>query len=131
MMLADLQETKDFLRYDDDDNDPIILGAIEAASAHILAYLKVPSDFFDESDLDESDFVVPDQVRMATMIYAGIMLRDPSGVESEKYQHGYLPLVVMNLLHQLRDPAYAFGSVPNGEDGNGRSEKGLCCWWRW
>ena len=44
-------------------------------------------------------------VQQATLLLAGILLRDPDGVESQTWVQGYLPWAVANLLHQRRDPA--------------------------
>lgn len=131
VMLADLSETKAFLRYDDGDPDQdlIIAQAIMDISDAVLLYLKVPSEFFEESDFEESGFEIPGAVRRATMIWVGQILRDPSGVESQIFDIGYPPRVVMNLLHQLRDPAMAAGSgTANGEGTTGNIPPWWCCW---
>jgi len=113
VIFASIEETKNYLRYDDADNDAIIHSALEDASAFILGYLKTTSYAFgvDSSGLLETDTEglvqnVPGQVRRATMIMAGIFLRDPQGVEMDKWDSGYPPRPVVNLLYQLRDPAW-------------------------
>lgn len=132
VMLADVDETKAFLRYDDGDPDQdlIIAQAIMDISEAILLYLKVPSAFFDESDFEDSGYDIPGAVRRACMIWVGIILRDPSGVESQDLDVGMPPRVVANLLHQLRDPAVG---APTGTatdaDGN-LIPPWWCCWQR-
>jgi len=107
MRLADLTTAKDFLRYDGPDNDPILETALDAASAHILDYLDVPIDEI-EADQQDPDFAIPANIEMACIVYAGILLRDPTGAESEEYSHGYMPRVVMNLVYKYR----RFGMAP-------------------
>jgi len=105
--LADLSRAKSFLRYDGPDNDPILKTALSAASAHILDYLDVsPADI--EDDESEPDFAIPANIEMACIVYAGILLRDPTGAESEEYSHGYMPRGVMNLVYKYR----RFGMAP-------------------
>lgn len=107
-MLATVQEAKDVLRYDGNDQDPILELALKSATSHILGYLGVPEEVFDDGGLlADPDFHVPYRVRMACIVYAGILLRDPTGVQSEEYEHGYMPRVVMNLLYQYRRVAVA------------------------
>lgn len=98
-MLAGVSETRDFLRYDGADNDDIIEQAIIDASDAVMRYLKVQDGYYEYPEQ------VPGAVRRATMMYVGIMLRDPSGAESSSGDHGYPPRVVMNLLYPYRDPA--------------------------
>jgi len=115
--LASLADAKSILRYDGSGQDAIIETALDAASSHILGYLGVDEDEFD-NDSSDPGFVVPHRVEMACIMYAGIMLRDPSGAESEQYEHGYLPRVVMNLVYQFRSPAASASSGSSYPDAN-------------
>lgn len=110
MIYAPLQETKDYLRYDGSDQDQIILDALEDATNIVQNYLKSYTAFSVDSsgelevDTDGVVIGVPGAVRRATMIMAGILLRNPSGMEEKQWDHGYPPRPVMNLLYPIRDP---------------------------
>src|SRR5699024_8759488 len=71
--LASLADAKSILRYDGSGQDAIIETALDAASSHILGYLGVDEDEFD-NDSSDPGFVVPHRVEMACIMYAGIML---------------------------------------------------------
>jgi hypothetical protein len=96
LMLVSLEESKQWLRDDTDELDPALTLAIAGASASIMSYLKCEP--YAEGE-------VPENVRLATLLYVGIMIRDPDGVESPQWEHGYIPRAVMNILYPLRDPA--------------------------
>lgn len=109
MKLAGIEQTKRFLRYDDADNDDVISEALDDASDAVLQYLKDPTLFRDSdgepiADSDGVALEVPGGIRRATMLLAGILLRDPAGVESQTWEQGYLPRVVTSLLYPFRDP---------------------------
>lgn len=113
MLYASLDATRDYLRYDGTDQDPIILAAIEDASSIVQNYLKsyraFSVDSSGELEVDTDGVVqgVPGAIRRATMILVGLLLRDPSGVDFAAWAHGYIPTPVMNLLYPYRDPALA------------------------
>ncbi|WP_322092809.1 head-tail connector protein [Paraburkholderia bannensis] len=96
LMLVTIAEAKDWLRADTADLDADLKLAIAGASASIMDYLK--RDPYPAGE-------VPENVRLATLLYVGIMIRDPDGVESAQWEHGYIPRAVMNILYPLRDPA--------------------------
>ncbi|WP_321941644.1 head-tail connector protein [Paraburkholderia tropica] len=96
LMLVTVAEAQDWLRADTADLDTDLKLAIAGASASIMDYLKREP---------YPDGEVPENVRLATLLYVGIMIRDPDGVESSQWEHGYIPRPVMNILYPLRDPA--------------------------
>lgn len=102
-MLVDLDTAKQRLRVDHDADDDTIELAIKGASGAVLNYLKVARDRYEDSNGDVVD--VPEEVQNATMLLAGILIRDPAGSEMKDWEIGYLPRPVMALLYALRDPA--------------------------
>lgn len=116
-MLVSLAATKERLRYDTDAEDVDLTFLIEACTQMVLNYLKVDESYFAGSEYDtdgqwptDSDGVLIGasnfpEVQTATMYLVAVIKRDPSGVESDKWEHGYLPLPVRAMLYPLRDPA--------------------------
>lgn len=110
-MLASLEDTKHWLNVSHDGDDSKIEFGIIAASSMVMAYLKASPEDYAGSDLEtDSDGVligVLPQMTAATKYLAGVMYRDPDGVEMDKWEMGYLPRPVMAMLYALRDPALA------------------------
>jgi hypothetical protein len=116
-MLVSLAQTKARLRFDHNDEDADLQFMIEAASQMVLHYLKTDESFFAGSEFDtggtwptDSDGVLIGaseypEIQTAVIYLAGMLKRDPDGVEMEKWQHGYLPMPAMAMLYPLRDPA--------------------------
>lgn len=107
-----LQQVKNRLRIDTDDEDSDLLDLIEQCTAVIIAYLKVPNAYLDTSGLVPTDtsgdpIGVPREVQLATLVLIGIMYRDRDGADMEAWQQGYLPWQVTSLIYHLRDPALA------------------------
>lgn len=98
MMLVTVAQAKARLKLDVADNDPDLELMIEGASAAVLNYLKKPDGYED---------AVPPEVQNATLVLVGIMRRDPDGVESKDWEHGYLPRAVTAFLYPLRKPTVA------------------------
>ena len=105
MMLATLGETKVALRIDGDDDDAALGLAIRAASAGVVHYLKAGADAFiaDGEVIGE----VPDNVKIATIYWAGVLRRNPDNNVESEITPGYPPAPVVSLLYQMRDPACA------------------------
>lgn len=106
VMLVELDQVKARLRFDHDEEDEDIELAIQAASSAVLNYLRLTAataytDSFGE--LVAAD--IPFEVQTAVMHLVGIWKRDPSGVEMDKWQQGYLPAPITAILYPLRDPA--------------------------
>jgi hypothetical protein len=112
--LVTLDQVRLRLKYDAPDDDANLLGTIYGASRMVLNYLRLTEDAFTNSDgtMDvDSDtqayHEVPEEVQMATLMMIGILLRDPEGTESQKWEPGFLPAPVTAMLYPLRDPALA------------------------
>jgi hypothetical protein len=105
VMLVELEQVKARLRFDHDEEDEDIELAIQGASAAVLNYLKVLHTVYDDSFGVVVLASVPYEVQTAVMHLVGIWKRDPSGVEMEKWQQGYLPAPITAILYPLRDPA--------------------------
>lgn len=103
--LVELDQVKARLRFDHDLEDDDIQLAISAASAAVLNYLKVAHTVYDDSFGTTVLADVPFEVQTAVMHLVGIWKRDPSGIEMEKWQQGYLPPPITAILYPLRDPA--------------------------
>lgn len=101
-MIVSLEEVKQHLRIDYDEEDADLTLKIQAASQMILEYVKRS-----ESDYDEdSDGIleVPYTMKMACLIMVGILYRDRDGVETKEWNQGYLPYSVTALIYNYRDP---------------------------
>ena len=107
MMLATLEETKAALRIDGDDDDPALDLAIRAASAGVVAYLKSGADSFIEGGELIDGAVVPSNVKIATIYWAGVLRRNPDNNVEGEVTPGYPPAPVVSMLYQMRDPACA------------------------
>jgi hypothetical protein len=105
VMLVELEQVKARLRFDHDEEDEDIELAIHGASAAVLNYLKVLHTVYDDSFGVVIQTDVPFEVQTAVIHLVGIWKRDPSGVEMEKWQQGYLPAPITAILYPLRDPA--------------------------
>jgi hypothetical protein len=103
VMLVELEQVKARLRFDHDEDDEDIELAIQGASEAVLNYLNVAHTFYDDSFGTPQD--VPSGVVNAVIMLVGIWKRDPSGIEMEKWTHGYLPMPIISILYPLRDPA--------------------------
>lgn len=105
VMLVDLDQTKERLRFDHDLEDDTLTLLIEGASGAVMNYLNLAHTFYDDSFGSPAD--VPAEVQNAVLLLTGILSRDRSGVEMKDWEQGYLPRPVTALLYPLRDPALA------------------------
>jgi hypothetical protein len=116
--LATVAQTKSALRIDDGDllSDSDINRLIDVASELVVAYLKTeiieevdenvsPSTTTVVMDLTASPPIIPDRVRHAAIMLTGYLYRAPDNNPGNEWTHGNLPMPVMSLLYQLRDPA--------------------------
>lgn len=102
------EEVKNMLRIDGDDVDGNLLLMIPAASGAVVNYLKAGARrFLDEAGEVIDGMEVPFEVRAATVILIGIMMRNPDNTVEGDFEQGYLPKPVTALLYPLRDPALA------------------------
>ncbi len=111
VMLCTLSEAKAQLQMDHSDQDAHITLLIHAASGAVLNYLKRDLTELESDDTLEIDsdgvIVMEDEVKLATLYLIGVMFRDRDGVDTNAWEHGYLPKPVIALLYPLRDPAAA------------------------
>jgi uncharacterized phage protein (predicted DNA packaging) len=106
--LVELEDTKQRLRIDTDDDDGILTGYIEAASAAVINYLKDQADELLVLEGSPSPEVeVPPVIVTATILLVGYFYRNPDADPDKEFEMGYLPKPVMALLYPLRDPALA------------------------
>lgn len=99
MMLVSLEETKARLRILHEDQDDDIEKAIEGASESVLRYMGVDAEDYTEG--------APENVQNAVIVWVGIMMSDPNGIEAHNWGHGYPPPAVVALLYGSRDPVFA------------------------
>lgn len=102
-MLVTLEMVKDRLRVDHDLDNANLSLMIEGASLAVLRYIRKDPDDYPDAPQDG----VPADVQNATLYLTGVMYRDPSAVESDKWMQGYLPMPVLSLLYPHRDPAFS------------------------
>lgn len=107
VMLVELEQVKARLRFDNDAEDEDIELAIEGASGAVINYLNGGETLYRDSFGEVVLADVPAVVTTAVIHLVGIWKRDPSGVEMEKWQQGYLPAPITAILYPLRDPALA------------------------
>lgn len=108
--LVTLTEVKSRLRIETNDDDAMLVGYVEAASASVINYLKAQADVL--LDLDSSGDLpsgsdVPSVIQAATIMLVGYFYRNPDSDPDKDYDMGFLPKPVMALLYPLRDPACA------------------------
>ena len=108
VQLVSPQEVRSMLRIDGDSDDETLLLLIPAASAAVLNYLKSGADaFMGEGGEVMEDASVPFEVRAATVLMVGHLMRNPDNDVEQAFEPGYLPRPVTALLYPLRDPACA------------------------
>lgn len=129
--LVTLEEARNHLRIDSDDDDPDLSLKVLAASAAVQNYLKKPwaiyeyefdtnGDVIEDSDgrpllaLDSDGVPIPRyEVKAACLLMLGYLFKDRDNDERHEYETGYLPRPVTALLYALRDPAMAVGGSEN------------------
>lgn len=93
--LVTLEQTKQALHVDGDDDDGRIAGFIDAATVAVVNYMKViPAD-------------VPADVQNAAIMLVGYFMRETDGDSDGAFDRGYLPKPVTALLYPYRDPTLA------------------------
>lgn len=104
MMLVTLDDAKNHLRIDVNDEDWHVALLVEAASDAVLNYLKIDgSQYTDTSGIVDAPYAV----QAATLLMVGYLYRMRDSNEGGEYQQGYLPMPVTALLYPLRSPAIA------------------------
>lgn len=111
MMLVTLQQAKNHLRVDNDEQDNEIAMYAEGASDAVINYLTAMNSEAADAYLDSAgeaiDELVPSVIKNATLIMIGYLFRHRDDNEGEAFERGYLPKPVTALLFPLRDPAHA------------------------
>lgn len=107
--LVTLELTKEFLRVDFPDDDDVLNALIAACSDYVINYLKDQADEvlgLDSGGELPSGTEIPEIVQVATMLWVQ-HIYDQRGTEMDgaPLAQGYPPMVVVSLLHPLRDPA--------------------------
>lgn len=105
VMLVDLDQVKERLRFDHDLEDDTLTLLVEGASEAVLNYLRLGHDYYLDSNGDVVD--VPGVVKNATILLTGILSKDRDGEFMKDWQSGFLPAPIVSLLYPLRDPAIA------------------------
>jgi hypothetical protein len=110
MMLVTLEQAKQHLRIDHDDEDNDLILKIHAASGAVVNYLKSGADIFLDSNgepvYDSSDEPIgmPFVVKAAVLLILGFLYKDRDENAGDAYEQGFLPKPVTALLYPLRDP---------------------------
>ena len=112
-LIVTIQEARDWLKLDDGEPDAVISRALSAASRAVVRYLKWQAgsiliiDSPPNSPPDNLANVV-DDVAMAVLILAGILLKERDGdPDGMFFDVGQLPKPVTALLYPMRDPTLA------------------------
>nr|WP_278376619.1 head-tail connector protein [Brucella anthropi] len=98
--LVSLQEVKNGLRIDTDDDDAHLNLLISAASGRVKAYLDVRAD----EVIDENGATTDARVKAAVIMLVGYYYRNPDQDPDKDFSVGMLPKPVSSMLYQLRDP---------------------------
>lgn len=111
-MLVSLEQTKQMLRVDTDDDDALLVMLISASSRAVVRYLKGQASTVlgidSPPDSPPNDLsVLNEDVAVATIMLVGHFYRNPDNDTEAAFDRGYLPKPVTALLYPLRDPAVA------------------------
>ena len=98
--LVSLQEIKNGLRVDNDDDDAHLTLLISAASLSVKAYLDVRA----HEVIDENGETPDGRVKTAVIMLVGYYYRNPDQDPDGDFDVGMLPQHVSSMLCQLRDP---------------------------
>ncbi len=101
MMFISLQDAKQQIEMDHDEDDVLITAYIEAASKSVQNYLKSATPF------DDDGVTVKDEVKMATRLLTAYFYRYRDENPSAEFEQGFLPKPVTAILYPIRDPALA------------------------
>lgn len=104
VQLLTLDQVKQALIVDHDDDDEALELALEAASDRILSYLKAVPPFIVGGAADLN--AVPPSVKAATIMLVRRLYK-PEGDQNDELEPGQLPRRVTMLLHHLRTPTLA------------------------
>lgn len=109
--LVTLEQVKQSLRIDHDDDDATLNLYITGASRAVMRYLnqRVDETLSLDSPANSPPALadVPDDVAVATIMLVGYFYRNPDSDPEGAFERGYLPKPVTALLYPLRDPSLA------------------------
>jgi hypothetical protein len=111
-LLVSLDDAKTALRIDTDDDDAALEIYLSAASLAVVQYLGgqasavIQIDSPPNSPPDDLD-QVDERVRLAVIMLAGMIYREPDGDTAGNFELGMLPKAVTALLYPLRDPVFS------------------------
>jgi hypothetical protein len=111
-LLVSLADVKKALSIDTNEKDDILSIYISAASLGVVQYLGgqassvIGIDSPPNSPPDDL-VLVDERVRLAVIVYVGMIYREPDGDAAKNFERGYLPKPVTALLYPLRDPVLA------------------------
>lgn len=107
--LVTLQQVKEVLRIDEDDDDAMLTLMIGAASRRVIQHLKGQASVVLDLDSggDPVSGGVPDDVALATIMLVGYFFKNQDQDPEGDFQLGKLPLPVKAILYMLRDPTIA------------------------
>lgn len=93
MSIVDLEVLKNHLRYDDDSNDMMLQGYLDAADSVVLNYIT-----------DEFETEYPKAIHQAILILCGYWDQYRNAEKDTPLNGNYLPMPVQSLLYPYREP---------------------------
>lgn len=93
MSIVTIDQVRDHLRYDTEDNDPMLEMYIKAAESAVLNYV---------TDTFEGDY--PNDLKHAVLLMVGMFDREREPSKESSIADNYLPPVVRALLYPYRQP---------------------------
>ena len=102
-MILSVDEVKEHLRIEDDDEDEYIAGLIRQAQATAEDFCRVSFDAF---DIEGDSSSAPEPVRLAVLLMVSHYFENRDNPERAVY--GTMRIAVENLLYPYRDPDKMF-----------------------
>ncbi len=93
MSIVDLNTLKEHLRYDDDSNDMMLQGYLDAADSVVLNYI---------TDKFETEY--PKAIHQAILLLCGYWDQYRNAEKDAPVNANYLPMPVQSLLYPYRQP---------------------------
>jgi hypothetical protein len=93
MSIVSLETLKEHLRYDDDDNDIMLQGYLDAADSVVKNYIT-----------DEFDSEYPKAIHQAILLLCGFWDKHRNAESETPVNGNYLPMPVQSLLFHYRKP---------------------------
>ena len=93
MSIVSLETLKEHLRYDDDDNDLMLQGYLDAADSVVKNYIT-----------DEFEYEEPKAIHQAILLLCGFWDKHRNAESETPVNGNYLPMPVQSLLFHYRKP---------------------------